>query len=439
MDLLKRSEPGSKRKTAELNLADLMRRRLLDILSKTEDLETSQPDAVQTRIAETLEAILTEHKFALSQQDKARICQQVEDELIGFGKLSPLLRDTAVQFIHINGPGNVFASRRGSLEPVDIGIETPADLNHLLQRLLAATGIPHEKVPPLTHGRIPPDWDITAVLPPVALDSPVLILRRQIKHALTAKDLLKQGTATPQILEFLKAAVIAGLTILISGAPHAGKTMLLNVLLSILPDQDRTVVIEHTPELEIKQPHVIRLHAATHPGLPSTEEKLSMKALLDNLLYMEPDRLVVGSIHAGDAFAFINAINNGYNQTLATIRSNNPQHALRRLEALCLQDERGLPPQSIRCYIATAIDLIVQIDALSDGTRKITCISEVTGIQDDRVATQDLFVFEQTGIEAGRVIGRIRPAGNLPRHLDRITAAGFNLPPGMFGILEKPA
>ena len=375
-------------------------------------------------------------KTPLSLHEREGIVIDVLNELFGLGPLEALLADPEISDILVNRFDRIYIEKNGLLESVDTGFKDDRHLMRIIERIVSTVGRRIDESSPMVDARLLDGSRVNAIIPPLALDGPVLSIRRFRTDKLGVSDLIKGRSITEPMVLFLKAAVACRLNIIISGGTGAGKTTLLNVLSSFISDKERIVTIEDAAELTLRQHHVVRLE--TRP--PNIEGKGAVKQrqLVINALRMRPDRIVVGEVRGEEAVDMLQAMNTGHDGSLTTVHANTPRDALYRLDTMVAMANLNLPDRAIRHQVASAINLIVQIARMSDGTRRVTQITEITGMQDDVIAMQDIFVFEKTGVTSeGAVIGRFRSTGIRPKCSERIEASGIHLPAEVFEHLQK--
>jgi pilus assembly protein CpaF len=374
---------------------------------------------------------VSEEKTPLSLAEKERLIEEVLDEVFGLGPLEPLLRDRNVSDILVTTPRLVYVERGGKLERTDIEFKDDAHLLRIIERVVSRVGRRIDESSPMVDARLPDGSRVNAVIPPLAVDGPLLSIRRFGGDPLQPADLLAKLSFTEGMLELVKACVRARLNIIISGGTGAGKTTFLNMLSGFIPAQERIVTIEDAAELQLRQTHVARLE--TRPANIEGKGAVTQRHLLINALRMRPDRIIVGEVRGEEALDMLQAMNTGHDGSLTTIHANSPRDAISRLEVMVGMASSNLNLRSIRQQIASAVDLFIQIARLSDGTRKVTHITECVGMEGDLVTTQDVFVFERTGLTAeGRVMGRFRATGVRPKFSERLKAAGIELAPQIF-------
>jgi pilus assembly protein CpaF len=353
-------------------------------------------------------------------------------EILGFGPLEPLLAEDNITEIMVNGPKNVYIEIAGNIQRSNVTFEDEDHVLRVLDRIVAPLGRRIDESSPTVDARLPDGSRVNAVIRPIALCGPTITIRKFSKRPFTVDDLIRFGTLTPEVAEFLRAAVIGRLNIVVSGGTGSGKTTLLNVLSGFIPNDERIVTIENAAELQLRQEHVVSLES--RPSNIEGRGEVSIRDLVVNSLRMRPDRIVVGECRSGEALDMLQAMNTGHEGSLTTCHSNSPRDTLSRLEVMCLMAGMELPVRAIREQVASALDLVVHEERLRDGTRKVVKITEIQGMEGDIITMSDIFEFEQVGLEAGKVIGRIRPTGLRPKFIDRIEEAGIHLPPSVFGI-----
>ena len=395
--------------------------------------EEAEPE-LRTVIGNLLEK--ESEKTPLSLYERESIVVDVLNELFGLGPLEALLLDPDISDILVNRYDQIYIEKNGVLEPVDLVFKDDRHLMRIIERIVSTVGRRIDESSPMVDARLLDGSRVNAVIPPLALDGPVLSIRRFRTDKLGANDLVKSLSITEPMMAFLKAAVTCRMNIIISGGTGAGKTTLLNVLSSFISDKERIVTIEDAAELTLRQHHVVRLE--TRP--PNIEGKgaVRQRQLVINALRMRPDRIVIGEVRGEEAVDMLQAMNTGHDGSLTTIHANTPRDALYRLDTMVAMANLNLPDRAIRHQVASAINLIVQIARMSDGTRRVTQITEIVGMQEDVIAMQDIFVFEKTGVTPeGAVIGRFRSTGIRPKCSDRIAASGIHMPAEIFEHLQK--
>jgi len=394
-------------------------------------MDFSNPDEVRRTVEETFAAVLEAESIVLSRLDRMRLFEAIAAEILGYGPIEPLLKDDTITEIMVNGPKQVYIERNGKIEKTDITFEDDDHVMRVIDRIVSPLGRRIDESSPMVDARLPDGSRINAVIPPISLVGPCLTIRKFARDPLTVEDLIRFGTMTPEIANFLKACVEARLNIVVSGGTGSGKTTLLNVLSSFIPADERIVTIENAAELQLRQEHVVTLESRP-PNIEGRGE-VTIRDLVINALRMRPDRIVVGECRGGEALDMLQAMNTGHEGSMTTVHSNSPRDTLHRLETMVLMAGMELPVRAIREQIASALDLIIHTARLKDGSRRIVAIAEVQGMEGDVIVMQDVFTFEQTGIENGRVIGRIKPTGVRPKFVEKFEAANIYLPPSIFG------
>jgi pilus assembly protein CpaF len=405
-------------------------RKLLDKLD-LESISTLSKPVLSNEIRKIVEILLVEETTPLSLLEREKLVNEVLDEVLGLGPLEPLLKDPTISDILVNTYKHVYIERKGKLEATDVVFKDDAHLMQIIDKIVSAVGRRVDESSPMVDARLPDGSRVNAIIPPLALDGPIMSIRRFGSTPLTSDDLLNNNTLTPAMLELLKGIVKARLNVIISGGTGSGKTTLLNCLSSYIPDDERIVTIEDAAELQLHQVHVVRLE--TRP--PNIEGKgaIRQRQLVINSLRMRPDRIVVGEVRGEEALDMLQAMNTGHDGSLTTIHANSPRDSLARLETMISMANLNLPDKAMRQQIASAIDVVIQASRLSDGTRKIMSISEVVGMEGEIVTMQDIFLFERVGIgEKGKVLGRFRPTGIRPKFAERLKHSGIHLPASMF-------
>jgi len=404
-----------------------------ELLNKI-DLErlTSLQDLhARTQVQNVIYDLMASINVPLSGSERERICREVLQEVFGLGPLEPLLQDQTITDILVNTHRQVYIERGGILELTNVVFKDATHLRHIIDKIVSNVGRRVDESSPMCDARLDDGSRVNVVIPPLAIDGPVMSIRRFGRTPIGVDQLLAYQSLTPPILELLRAAVRARLNILISGGTGSGKTTLLNVLSSFISDRERIVTIEDSAELQLQQPHVVRLECRP----PNVEGKgaVRQRELVINALRMRPDRIVVGEVRGGEAIDMLQAMNTGHDGSLTTIHANNPRDAVARLETMSMMAEFNLPDKAIRQQIAAAISVIVQIASLSDVNRRITQVSEVTGVSDGMVTLQDIFVFERLGIGPNNhVLGRFRATGVRPTFGERLKVSGIQLSPEIF-------
>lgn len=424
---------GSAQRDKYYDLKSLVQNKLLAELDPSMDI--SQTAEVRRTIEELFESILAEEKIVLSRPERRRLFEQIVAEILGLGPIQPLLADASITEIMVNGAKQIYIERGGKIYREPVSFESDDHLMRIIDRIVAPLGRRIDESSPYVDARLPDGSRVNAVIPPISLVGPVLTIRKFAIDPITVQQLIEFGTITPEAVEFLKACVLASINMIISGGTGSGKTTLLNILSQFIPGDERIVTIENAAELQLRQEHVVTLESRP-PNIEGRGE-VTIQNLVVNSLRMRPDRIIVGEIRAEEALDMLQAMNTGHEGSMTTAHSNSPRDTLSRIETMTLMAGMDLPIRAIREQISSALELVVHLDRMRDGTRKVTYITEIQGMEGDVVTMTDLFVFEQTGFEEGRVIGRLRPTGLRPRFVDKIEASGIHLPASIFGVGER--
>jgi pilus assembly protein CpaF len=391
-------------------------------------------DAAETRtkVAGIVDRAIHAHGFVVTRDESLRLVEDLVDDVTGLGPLEALLRDDTITEVMVNGPKHIYVERGGKIQRVDSYFLSNEHVLRIIDRIITPIGRRIDETSPRVDARLADGSRVNAIIQPLSLVGPVITVRKFAKKPYTVEDFIRFGTATAEMFEFLKACVEARLNVFVSGGTGSGKTTALNVLSSFIPNNERIITIEDAAELRLLQDHVVTLEAR-----PSNLEglgEITIRDLLRNALHMRPDRIIVGECRAGEALDMLQAMTTGQDGSLSTGHANSPPDMLRRLETMVLMTGLELPLRAIREQITSAVDLIVHTARLKDGSRKIVNITEVYGMEDDQILTQDVFAFEQTGVRDGKIEGLLKPTGIRPTFMGRFKASGIELPPGEFGI-----
>ena len=403
--------------------------RLINELDPRMDL--GQQVEVRRQIEGLFGRIADEEGLALTRAERVRMLEQITDEILGLGPLEPLLRDDSVTEVMVNGPQQVYIEREGRLEMTNVTFQNDEHVMKIIQRIIAPIGRRVDESSPMVDARLVDGSRVNAIIPPLSLVGPVITIRKFSASPLTVDDLIRFGTATPEMFEFLEACVKARLNIFVAGGTGSGKTTMLNILSSFIPNDERIVTIEDAAELQLRQEHVVTLES--RPANIEGKGAIPIRELVRNSLRMRPDRVVVGECRSAEALDMLQAMNTGHDGSMSTGHANTPRDMLSRLETMVLMAGVDLPLKAIREQIASAVDLIVHQNRLKDGSRRIVSITEVQGMEGDVIVMQDIFTFEQTGLVDGKIHGRLRPTGIRPKFVEKFEAAGIHLPPTVFG------
>jgi pilus assembly protein CpaF len=430
-------ETASPGRDAYYELKTRIHRQLIERLDLAK-LDVLPLETVQQQIRRIVEDMLVGDDTPLSRQEREQLVLEVEHETFGLGPLEPLMQDPTVSDILVNGSKEVYVERRGKLERTRVIFRDDAHLLQVIERIVSAVGRRVDESSPMVDARLPDGSRVNAIIPPLALDGPVLSIRRFAADPYRMTDLVEFETLTSELAEILRAAVQARLNILVSGGTGAGKTTMLNVLSNAIPNTERIVTIEDSAELQLQQEHVVRVE--TRPANIEGQGAVTQRDLVRNALRMRPDRIVVGEVRGPEVLDMLQAMNTGHDGSLSTVHANSTRDALSRLETMVLMSGVSLPVRAMRDYIASALDLMVHLARMSDGTRKVTRVTEIVGMEEDVVTTQDIFVFEQQGIDPdGRVIGFFRATGIRPKFSERLERAGIHLGPEIFDPSRRQA
>src|SRR5512143_1972033 len=395
-------------------------------------LDLTNQVEVRRQIEEIFSRVIDEEGLALTRAERVRMLEQITDEIIGLGPLEPLLRDDSISEIMVNGPRQIYIERAGKLARTNVVFQSDDHVMRIIDRIIAPIGRRVDESSPMVDARLTDGSRVNAIIPPLSLVGPVLTIRKFAASPFTTDDLIRFGTATPDMFEFLRACVEARLNIFVSGGTGSGKTTTLNVLSSFIPNDERIVTIEDAAELQLRQEHVVTLESRP----PNIEGKgaIPIRELVRNSLRMRPDRIIVGECRSGEALDMLQAMNTGHDGSMSTGHANSPRDMLSRLETMVLMAGVDLPLRAIREQVASAVDLIVHQSRLKDGTRKIVNITEVQGMEGDVIVMQDVFVFEQTGVVDGKIQGRLKATGIRPKFVEKFEVQGIHLPNGIFGF-----
>jgi len=415
------------------DLKTRVQNKLLSELDPSMDI--TRTDDVRRTIQDLFEQILAEENIVLSRPERARLFEQIAAEILGLGPLQPLLEDDTITEIMVNGAKNIYIERKGKIHRVPVTFENNDHVMRIIDRIVAPLGRRIDESSPYVDARLQDGSRVNAVIPPISLVGPVLTIRKFSRNPITVEQLIQFGSITQEAVQFLKACVEARLNIVISGGTGSGKTTFLNVLSGFIPSDERILTIENAAELQLRQEHVVTLESRP-PNIEGRGE-ITIRNLVVNALRMRPERIIVGEIRDEAALDMLQAMNTGHDGSMTTLHSNGPRDTLSRLETMTLMAGMDLPSRAIREQVSSAIDLICHQERMRDGTRKITNLTEVSGMEGEVITMTDIFVFEQTGFENGQIMGRLRPTGLRPKFMDKIEASGINLPPSIFGIGER--
>ena len=425
-----RRKPASPARDAYMDLKSRIQNKLISELDPSMDVTKS--DEVRRTIEEMYNSILSEEHIVLSRAERQRLFEQIVAEILGLGPLEPFLADPTVTEIMVNGAKNIYVERSGKIVRTKAAFESDEHLMRIIERIVAPLGRRIDESSPYVDARLADGSRVNAVIPPISLVGPVLTIRKFFKIPLTVEKLIEFGTVTPEAMEFLRACVLARLNIIVSGGTGTGKTTFLNILSGYIPGDERIITIENAAELQLRQEHVVTLESRP-PNIEGRGE-ITIQDLVINSLRMRPDRIVVGECRGPEAFDMLQAMNTGHEGSLTTIHANNAREATARLENMIMMAGMDLPHRAIREQIAGALDLIIQLERMRDGSRRVVSITEVQGMEGDVITMSDIFKFELAGYEGGKVVGILRPTGLRPKSMTKIEASGIRLPPTVFGM-----
>src|SRR5215207_2584244 len=390
-------------------------------------LSSLTPDQVHAEVSRLAESVLAQEAMPLSVAERERLVNDVQHELFGLGPLEPLLKDPTISDILVNSHHTIYIERRGKIEATTVRFKDDEHLMRVIERIVSSVGRRIDESSPMVDARLQDGSRVNAIIPPLSIDGPVLSIRRFGADPLRMAMLIEYKALTKDIADMLQMVVTARLNILISGGTGSGKTTLLNALSAFIPSDERIVTIEDSAELQLQQPHTVRLE--TRPPNIEGKGEVTQRDLVKNALRMRPDRIVIGEVRGGEAIDMLQAMNTGHDGSLTTIHANTPRDALARLETMIQMTGMRLSDRAMRQQVASALDLVVQVARLSDGTRRLTSISEITGMEGETITMQEIFLFERTGVDKdGQVIGRFRPTGVRPRFAERLKQYGMQLP-----------
>jgi len=415
------------RSAADQDLGSVMHSRIIEELIVLDQDFRSKGRA---RIEEQFHAIPDEEKNRLTDEERQRLLDAIVNDVLGFGPLEPILADGRVTEVMVDGPHKMYVERQGKLEDVAHHFRDDEHLMRYIRRIFAPLGLRLDARSPMADARLPDGSRINAVLPPVSLVGPVLTIRKFLKAVPTAENLIQFGSWSAKIVEFLRACVHGRLNMVIAGGTGSGKTTLLNIIAGFIPSDERIIAIQIADELQLRQKRVVKFE--TRPPNYAGKGEVTMRDLLTNALRMRPDRIISGEVRGDEALALLQAMNTGHDGCLMTLHANNPRDVLARLETMMLMANPSLPLLNVRETLASALDLIVHIERLSDGSRKVLKVTEVGGLYGDVIALADIFVFEQSGIKEDKVTGRFTPTGHVPKFMEPLQAAGIQLPLDFF-------
>ena len=421
---------GTRAMDRYFELKSEIHRKLIGVLNM-ERVSSLPKERVRAEIGRVVERLLEGERVPMTTAEQNRIVEEVLDEVLGLGPLETLLKEPTISDILVNGYNKVYIERFGKLALTQVRFKDNAHLLHIIEKIVSQVGRRIDEAQPVVDARLPDGSRVNAIIPPLALDGPSLSIRRFGRHVITSDEMLANRTLMPTMLKFLASCVQAKVTILISGGTGSGKTTMLNAMSRFIPEEERIVTIEDTAELQLQQRHVVKFE--TRPPNLNKEGGINQRQLVRTALRMRPDRIIVGECRGAEALDMLQAMNTGVEGSMSTVHANSPRDAFSRLEAMVLMADLEMPTRVILQQLASAIKVVVQVARLQDGSRKIINISEVTGVHDDRIETQDIYVFERQGVsDAGKVQGVFKATGVKPRILERLQISGIALPSNIF-------
>lgn len=409
-------------------IRDLVQRKLLN--ETQGDISNISQAQMRQMIETFFNQVLEEERLIYTRNNRARLLDWIISDILGYGPIEPLLQDPTITEVMCNGPHKIYIERNGLIEKTSVVFENDAHLMRIIHRIVSPLGRRVDESQPLVDARLPSGYRVNATIPPLSLSGPLLTIRKFAATPYTAQDLIANGTLTQGLVNFVRACSEARINMIISGGTGSGKTTLLNVVSQFIPNRERIITIEDTAELQLKQEHILRLEYKP----PNVEGKgeITIRQLVINALRMRPDRIIVGEARGAEALDMLQAMNTGHDGSLTTIHSNSPRDTLRRIETMVLMAGMELPLKAIREQVASAIDLVIHMERMRDGTRKVVHVTEVQGMEGDSIVMQDLFEFEQTGIQNGRVVGRLKATGLRPKFADKFAINNIELPANTF-------
>ncbi len=409
---------------------DKIHEKLLKVvdLSLISDLEESQ---ARKEIQEISQRLMNEESVPLPASSRQRVIKQVEDEILGLGPLEPLLADPSVADILVNRSDSVYVERAGKMERTAVRFRDDAHLMNIIDRIVSNVGRRIDESSPMVDARLKDGSRVNAIIPPLAIDGPSMSIRRFTVEKLGAEDLVRVGSITPMMVDVLRAIIQGRLNVIISGGTGSGKTTMLNILSSFIPSTDRIITIEDSAELQLQQPHVLRLE--TRPANIEGKGEINQRDLVKNSLRMRPDRVVIGEVRGGEALDMLQAMNTGHDGSLATLHANNPRDSLTRLETMVMMAGLAMPIKAMRAQIASAVDVVIQVERMEDGKRRVVSVQEIQGMEGDVITMMELYKFERQGLDAdGNVLGEIRATGMVPKFQEHLRQRGMELDFALF-------
>lgn len=417
-------------------MVDLRARILAKIIGEMDpQLDTSRFEELRRNIEEMFNHFLEQEEVVLGRVERQRLLEQINAEITGYGPLEPLLKDNTIDEIMVNGPEMIYIEREGRIERVGAKFDSEQHVMRIVDRIVSPLGRRIDESQPYVDARLPDGSRVNVIIPPLALNGPTITIRKFSKIPFTAEDLIHRSTFTTEFIEFIKACVESKLNIVVSGGTGTGKTTMLNLFSAYIPNDQRVITIEDAAELQLRQEHVISLES--RPKNIEGRGEVTRGDLVVNALRMRPDRIIVGECRSSEALDMLQAMNTGHEGSMTTVHANSPRDALHRFETMVLMAGYDLPLKAIREQIASALDLIVQLERMRDGTRRVVSVVEVQGMEGDVIVSQEVFRFEQTGQEDDKILGKLKATGIRPKFTEKLEGAGIFLPPSVFGLDPK--
>ncbi|MEL7591789.1 MAG: CpaF family protein [Anaerolineaceae bacterium] len=405
-----------------------------DLISENNSINGGaiDPEKIRAMIEQSFYQVLEEEKLLYNRDTRDQLLEWVVADIVGYGPIEPLLKDPDITEIMVNGYDEVFVEKFGMIEPTNVRFDNDMHLRRVIDRIVSPIGRRVDETSPMVDARLPNGYRVNATIPPLALDGAILTIRKFAARPFTAQDLIANTTMTVPLANFLKACVQARINLVVSGGTGSGKTTFLNMLSTFIPERERIITIEDTAELQLRQRHVVRLEKRP-PNIEGKGE-ITIRQLVINALRMRPDRIVVGECRGGEALDMLQAMNTGHDGSMTTVHANSPRDALRRVETMVLMAGMEIPLKAIREQVASSIELVIHMERMKDGTRRVTQVSEVQGMESDTIVMQDIFVFHQTGIRNGVVLGSLKPTGLRPRFLEKLVANSIEIADNTFEV-----
>jgi pilus assembly protein CpaF len=430
MEELRRRQAPTPARDAQTDLRMRILQKVIQELDPKIDL--SKTDQVRRTVEEMFNTFLAQETVVLGRAERAKLFEQLLAEILGYGPIQSYLEDPTIDEVMINGPDQVYIERRGKIELASAKFDSDQHVMRIIDRIVSPLGRRVDEGSPYVDARLPDGSRVNIFIPPISLVGPTLTIRKFAKVPFTIEDLVARGSFTDEYVEFMKASVVGKLNIIVSGGTGTGKTVMLNLISQFIPNDERIITIEDAAELQLRQEHVISLEA--RPKNIEGKGEVTRGNLVINALRMRPDRIIVGEVRSGEALDMLQAMNTGHEGSMTTIHANSARDCLNRLETLVLMAGYDLPLKAIRQQIASALDVIVQLERMRDGVRRVVAVVEVQGMEGDMIVTQDVFKFEQTAIKDGKILGRLKATGIRPKFIEKLEASSIFLPPNIFGL-----